>query len=176
MGRGKLLVLAAAAAYLKRQTAGSCRTTMKIADRIALALGVVDIGYVVWTIFGTVKIGATTHSMSQNVANVGLPFPDLVVAIVFLVYLLMVVCGLALIFRRRRLAWLNYALFPFRVGLVLPTLYPVIALLVAIGVVLPPLATYITIVVTEIGRCVFIYFWRRGQSNHSAAGVASAAV
>jgi hypothetical protein len=41
---------------------------------------------------------------------------------------------------------------------------------------LPPLATYIVIVVTEIARCVFIYFWRREQSNHSAAGVASAAV
>jgi hypothetical protein len=149
---------------------------MKITDRIAIALGVVDIGYVTWTIFGTVKIGATAHSMSQNVANIGLPFPDLVVTIVFLVYLLMVACGLALILRRRRLAWLNYVLLPFRLGLVLPTLYPVIALLAAVGMVLPPLATYIVIVVTEIARCVFIYFWRREQSNHSAAGVASAAV
>jgi len=143
---------------------------MKITDRIALALGVVDIGYVAWTIFGTVKIGATAHSMSQNVADVGLPFPDFVVAIVF------VACGLALILRRRRLAWLNYVLLPFRVGLVLPTLYPVIALLAAIGVVLPSLATYIAIVVTEIARCAFIYFWQREQSNHSVAGVASAAV
>lgn len=149
---------------------------MKITDRIALALGVVDIGYVAWTIFGTVKIGATAHSMSQNVTNVGLPFPGLVAAIVLLVYFLMVACGLALILRRRRLAWLNYALLPFRVVLVLPTLYPVIALLVAIGVVLPPVTTYIVIVGTEIARCVFVYFWRREQPIHPAAGVASAAV
>jgi len=149
---------------------------MKIADRIALALGVVDIGYVAWTIFGTVKIGATAHSMSRNVASVGLPFPGLVVAVVLLVYLLMVACGLALILRRRRFAWLNYALLPFRVALVLPTLYPVIALLVAIGVVLPPVTTYIVIVATEIARCVFVYFWRREQPTHPAAGVASVAV
>ncbi|WP_158755129.1 hypothetical protein [Dyella sp. S184] len=149
---------------------------MKITDRIAIALGALDIGYVAWTIFGTVKIGATAHSMSQNVANVGLPFPDLVVAIVFLVYFLMAACGLALILRRRRLAWLNYVLLPFRLGLVLPTLYPVIALLTAVGMVLPPLATYIVIVVTEIARCVFIYFWQREQSSRSAPGVASAAV
>jgi len=32
---------------------------MKITDRIAMALGVVDISYVAWTIFGTLKIGAT---------------------------------------------------------------------------------------------------------------------
>jgi hypothetical protein len=149
---------------------------MKITDRVAIALGVVDIGYVAWTIFGTVRIGATAHSMSQNVANLGLPFPGLVVAIVFLVYLLMFACGIALIFRRRRLAWLNYVLLPFRVGLVLPTLYPVIALLVAVGVDLPPLATYIGIVVTEVVRCVFIYFWQLGRSNHSVAGIPSAAV
>lgn len=149
---------------------------MKVTDRIAIALGVVDIGYVAWTAFGTVKIGATTHSMSQNVINVGLPFPGLVVAIALLVYLLMVACGLALILRRRRFAWLNYALLPFRVVLVLPTLYPVIALLVAIGVVLPPMTTYIVIVATEIARCVFVYFWRREQPTHPAVGVVSASV
>ena len=149
---------------------------MKITDRVAIALGVVDISYVAWTFFGTIRIGATPQSMSQNVTNIGLPFPGLIVAIVFLVYLLMVACGLALIFRRRRLAWLNYVLLPFRVGLVLPTIYPVIALLVAVGVVLPRPAAYVAIVVTEILRCVFIYFWRREPSNHSAAGIASAAV
>jgi hypothetical protein len=149
---------------------------MKNSDSVATALGVVDISYVVWTIFGTIRIGATARSMSQNVANIGLPFPTLIVAIVFLVYLLMVACGLALVFRRRRLAWLNYVLLPFRIGFVLPTIYPVIALLVAVGVVLPRPATYVAIVLTEILRCVFIYFWRRDRSNHSAAGIASAAI
>lgn len=149
---------------------------MKVSDRIAVALGFVDIGYVAWTIFGTLRIGATPHSMSQNVANFGLPFPSLVVSIVLLVYVLIFACGLALILRRWRFAWLNYVLLPFRVGLVLPTVYPVIALLVAVGVVLPPPATYVAIVVTEVARCVFIYFWHREHSNHSAVGVTSAAV
>jgi len=149
---------------------------MKISDKIAVALGFVDMGYVAWTIFGTLRIGVTPHTMSQNVANFGLPFPSLVVTIVLFVYLLMVACGLALIFRRRRLAWLNYVLLPFRISLVLPTLYPVIALLVAVGVALPPLATYVAMVTTEVARCVFIYFWRQGQSNLSAASMASAAI
>jgi hypothetical protein len=141
---------------------------MRVSDRIVIGLGTLDITYVAWTILGIVRGGPGLRSMSHNLINWGFPFPNLLIAFVVLVYVAITVCGVALVLRRRRFAWLNYVLLPFRIALVLPTLYPVFALLAVLRLALPPLIAFISMVVTELARCIFVFTWQRRWSSHSS--------
>lgn len=92
-------------------------------DRTMIAIGVLDLAYVGWIVLGSLG-GSGLPDFWQSFVAFGLPHPSLQVAAIALIYFAILACGLALLFRRAALAWLNYVLFPLRVLLPLPTLFP----------------------------------------------------
>ena len=135
-------------------------------QRTVVAIGALDLAYVAWVGVGTLG-GSGLTSLWQGIIAFGLPRPSLQAAGILVIYLTIFACGLALLFRRAALAWLNYVLFPLRVIFALPTLFPLFAGLSAIGVALHPVIAFALLVVIEALRVILVRRWSR---NTSAAG------
>ncbi len=141
-------------------------------QRSIIAIGALDLGYVAWSALGALG-GVAPASLWQSAVAFGLPNASLQVAVILAIYLTILVCGVALLFQRATLAWLNYVLFPLRVLLVLPTLFPLFVGLSAIGVTLPPALVLTFLAVTEALRVIVVRRWSRRTTE--AGGVAGAA-
>ena len=133
---------------------------MKPLDRIIIAIGLLDLAYVAWVAVGVVN-GAGATAVWQSVVAFGLPLPSIQVGGILTLYVFITVCGLALVLRRVALAWLNYVLFPLRVLLVLPTLFPLVAVIAAKSSSI----AFVLLALTELIRVVLVYRW----SHPSAA-------
>ena len=138
---------------------------MRPLERTIIAIGALDLAYVVWVALGTTS-GSGLTVLWQSTVAFGLPFPSLQVAGILVAYLAIFTCGLAMLFRRAALAWLNYVLFPLRLLLVLPTLFPLFVALSSIGVAFHPGIAFALLAVTETLRVTLVYRW----SRHAAAG------
>ncbi|MFD0739651.1 hypothetical protein ACFQZQ_10210 [Lysobacter koreensis] len=136
---------------------------MKSLERIIVVIGALDLAYIAWVLVGTLR-GAGFSAIWQSTVAFGLPFPALQVGAVAAIYLAILACGLALLLRRRRLAWLNYWLLPLRVALVLPTLFPLFAAMSAIGIASNPWAVFALLAITELFRVVLVYRWSRAET------------
>lgn len=126
---------------------------MKVVDKIAVGLGILDIAYVVW-ISLRIALGG---------GNFGLPFTHFEIVVNVVVYLTIAACGAALVLRYSPLVWLNYCLLPIRIVLVIPTLYPVFGLLAVLGFAISPSVELKILVLSELARCLFILWWRRNR-------------
>jgi hypothetical protein len=140
--------------------------------RTIVAIGALDLAYVAWSAVGALG-GAGLTTLWQSTVAFGLPHASLQVAVILAIYLTILVCGLALLFQRATLAWLNYVLFPLRVLWALPTLFPLFVGLSAMGVTLPPAIALAFLAVTEALRVIIVRKWSRRTT--AAGGVAGAA-
>jgi hypothetical protein len=137
-----------------------------------ILVGTLDLAYVAWVVVGSMQ-GSGLADLWQTALAFGLPHPSLQAAAAVILHVAIVSCGLALIFQRPRLAWLNYVLFPFRVLLVLPTFFPLFWAVSSSASVLPPVIPVAALVLTEAFRVILIYRWSRHAS--AAVSVAGAA-
>lgn len=76
----------------------------------------------------------------------------------------------ALILRYGPLAWLNYLLLPVRIVLVIPTLYPIFALLAALGCSMSLSIELKVLVLSELAPCLFIFWWHRSRRRQPGIG------
>jgi len=129
---------------------------MKVSDRIAMSVGALDIAYVAWTTFAIAR-----GALGLESPNLGAPFSEFEIVVNLCVYLVMAACGAALVQRCHSLSWLNYLLLPVRILLVIPTLYPVFALLTALGVVISIRHELVLLLLSEFVRCIFVFLWDR---------------
>ena len=99
---------------------------LKLIEKTIIAIGALDIGYIAWIVFNSFTSEQGRLSMLwDSLVAFGLPLPELQFGAIILFYASILICGFALVFRRKQLAWLNYVQFPVRLLLVVPTLYPV---------------------------------------------------
>lgn len=145
---------------------------MTTLERTMMALGALDLAYVAWVAFGTFS-GSWLPDFWQSTVAFGLPHPFWQVAAIALIYFAIFACGLVLLFRRVALAWLSYVLFPLRVLLVLPTLFPLFVVVAAAGAALHPGIAFALLAGTETIRFILVHRWSRSAS--AAAKVAGAA-
>jgi hypothetical protein len=135
---------------------------LKLIDKTIIAIGVLDVGYVAWIVVRSFSSDTSQFSLLwQSIVAFGLPFPQLQFGAIVFFYASILVCGLALVFRRKKLAWLNYVQFPVRVVLVVPTLYPIFYVLSQLNVELGFLVTILLLSIVELGRVVIVYRWRQ---------------
>lgn len=141
-------------------------------DKIAVCIGALDIANIVWMIADSAMkgtgFGIVTHFFSRN----GSPMLVMLGVLDILTYTLILACGITLVLRRSRFAWLNYILFPLRLAFFLPTLFPVFMLVGSLGLVMNPYTSIGLLVSTEIACCVFIFYWRRSHRRCSSTGAA----
>lgn len=138
-----------------------------------VAIGALDLAYVVWIALNLL-CNSGLAGLWQSTVAFGLPFPELQVAAILAVYLAILVCGLAMLACRFTLAWLNYVLFPLRLLLVIPTLFPLFFSLSASGLVLHPGIAFALLFITEALRLILVYRWsRQSRAGAKAAGAAA---
>jgi hypothetical protein len=135
---------------------------LNILDKIIIGIGVLDVSYIAWIVVNSIS-GEPSHlwTLWNSITSYGLPFPALQFGAIIAVYASVLVCGLALIFRNRKLVWLNYVQFPLRLMLVIPSLYPVFYLLGKLGVQLGVGITIAILCIIEMGRVAFVFKWRQ---------------
>ena len=146
---------------------------MKSLERIIVSIGALDLAYIAWIAVGTLG-GSGLNSVWQSTVAFGLPLPGLQFAAIVAVYLAILVCGFGLVFRCSSIVWLNYLLFPLRVALVLPTLFPFFAAISAGGAKLHPLAVFALLVFSEMLRIIIVHRWHRAVvARHPATKTAT---
>jgi hypothetical protein len=136
------------------------RIKVKAIDKTIIAIGGLDLGYIAWFLWNTFT--SETRQLStvwEGLVTFGLPFPQLQFGAIVLFYVSILVCGLAMVSRCKKLAWLNYAQFPVRLLVVVPTLYPVFFLLSKFNVELSFVATMLVLGIIELGRVAVVYRW-----------------
>lgn len=145
---------------------------MTALQRTVVAIGALDLTHVAWVAWGTLS-STGLLGLWQNIVAFGSPLPVLQFAGILFVYLTILACGLALIFRRSELTWLNYVLFPLRLLLAIPTLFPLFVGLSASGLTLHPSITFVLLFTTEVLRVILVHRWsRHSTAEASVAGVA----
>lgn len=105
---------------------------MKPLDNTMRAIGLLDIIYVLLVAVRP-WLGTGFPPLIRPEADYGLPDPQWLLVALLLFYLTVLPCGLGLLLRCRTGAWLNWLLYPLRIVLVMPTLFPVTALLDYMG-------------------------------------------
>ena len=131
--------------------------------RLIIALGILDLAYVAWATLDLLS-GAGVAGYWQSIVAFGLPYPALQASAVVGVYIAIFICGLGLLLRRPSIALLNYALFPVRVLLALPTIFPLFAVLDGIGFALHPGTAFVLLVLTELARIILVRTWAGSTS------------
>lgn len=134
---------------------------LRILEKTIIAIGALDIGYIAWIVFNSTasEVGLLA-ALWAGLVSFGLPFPELQFGVVVVFYASIFVCGVSLVLRRKQLAWLNYANLPFRLLLVVPTLYPVFFILAKLGIELGVVLSMAALGTTELGRVVIVFRWR----------------
>ncbi len=134
---------------------------MKLIDKVIISIGLLDVGYITWIGFNFIT--SDTESVAelfQSYVSFGLPFPELQFFVVNMFYLSFLVCGIFLLLRIKKKAWLNYVNMPLRLLIVVPTLYPIFIIfsksIIELGVVF----SLILIGITELARLVIVYRWQ----------------
>ena len=134
---------------------------MKTLEKVIIAIGSLDIGYFAWLVFNTLSAESGELAMLwSSLAVFGLPFPEVQFAAIILFYLSILVCGFALVFRWRKVAWLNYVQLPLRLIFVVPTLYPLFFLFAKLNIELGFFMSLALLGAIEIRRVVIVYRWR----------------
>ena len=134
---------------------------MKLIDKVIISIGLLDIGYIIWIGFNFIT--SETESVAelfQSYVAFGLPFPELQFFVVNMSYLSFLVCGIFLLLRIKKFAWLNYVNMPLRLLIVVPTLYPIFIILSKSSIELGVVFSLILIGVTELARLVIVYRWQ----------------
>lgn len=142
---------------------------MKPINKIVVAIGVLDIGYILWlaTNYFTDPSNQTA-GLYDSLVSFGLPYPELQFSALLAFYASILLCGISLTLNSYKLVWLNYAQFPIRVLLVAPTLYPVFYLLSKAGVELNIILSLSLLIGMELGRIYIIYKWSHITSRSRA--------
>ena len=146
--------------------------TVTTLQRTTIACGALDVAYVAWIALGTLS-GIGAAGLWQSTVAFGLPYPALQIAGMLVPYIAILICGIALLLQRTSLAWLNYVLFPVRILVAAPTLFPLFVGMAASGVPFHPSIPITILVVTEALRVLLVHRWSRHVS--AAAEVAGAA-
>lgn len=134
---------------------------LKIIEKTIVAIGALDISYIAWIVFNSLSIDQGQLSMLwDSLISFGLPLPELQFGAIIMFYASILICGFALVLRRKQFAWLNYAQFPIRLLLVVPTLYPVFLILAKSGVELSLVLSVALLGIIEVGRVAIVYRWR----------------
>ena len=142
---------------------------MKPIDKIVVAIGVLDIGYVLWLATNYFPDQSNqTAGLYDSLVSFGLPYPELQFLALLAFYASILICGISLTINSYKLVWLNYAQFPIRVLLVAPTLYPVFYLLSKAGIELSIIISLSLLIITESGRIFIIYKWSHITSRSRA--------
>ena len=134
---------------------------LKTADTTIIAIGALDVGYIAWIVVNSISSEQSQlSSLWDNLISFGLPYPAIQFSAIITFYASILICGLSLIFRYGKLAWLNYVQLPLRLMMVIPSLYPIFFLLAKLDIELGFVISITILCITEIGRTAIIYRWR----------------
>jgi len=138
---------------------------MKPIEKLIVSIGALDVGYIAWITFNSVisEVGQLSK-LWESLVSFGVPYPELQFAAIIALYFSILVCGVSLVLRRKKLAWLNYAQFPVRVLMVVPTLYPVFYLLAQAGIELSFILSVLLLLTFELARVLAIFRWQRNAT------------
>lgn len=127
---------------------------------IVAGIGVLDIGYVAWISSNYFLQADSWVSLYESFVSFGLPYPQLQIAALIIFYASILICGICMVFNFNKLLWLNYAQFPIRVLLVIPSFYPAFYLLSITNLISSVVVMFILLVITEIARVLVVYKWQ----------------
>ena len=128
-----------------------------------------DIGYILWLAINYFTDPSNkTAGLYDSFISFGLPYPELQFTALLAFYISILICGISLTMGSYKLVWLNYAQFPIRLLLVVPTLYPVFYLLSKAGINLSIILTLSLLLIMELSRIFIIYKWSHITSRSRA--------
>jgi len=140
----------------------------KALDKIIIAIGALDVGFIIWVVATDItSVPGQISSLWSSIVSFGLPYPEMQMTAYVVFYLLVLLCGVSLLFKRKKLVWLNYVLFPFRLVLVVPTIYPLFYIFYKAGIELGVIASFVMLLVGEVVRIYVVYKW--GGLAHNKA-------
>jgi hypothetical protein len=138
-----------------------------------MGMGALDIANIVWMIVQGMLHGSAFDSFIPDFSRPSPPLFVILHVFTIFVYILILACGITLVLRLSRFAWLNYILFPLRLAFFLPTLFPVFMLAEPLGLVVHPYVNIGLLVATEVACCAFIFYWRRSHRRRSSTGASA---
>ena len=137
-------------------------------EKPIIALGILDITFILWVLYDQATNEINQFSQVwENLISFGLPFPMIQFSMILLFYVSIFVSGISLVIRNANLVWINYFQFPFRIVLVVPTLYPIFYLFSQLNIDIGVFSAFIIISFFEIGRVVFVFKWSKYEKCNS---------